>query len=145
MTLDHMSSRSLLSRAVLASLLVVPLAACGSDDPSSSTAGEPAAAVAPGAVLTARVGTPDKPDAFEISLTDVAGAAVTSLPAGEYTVEVVDETGIHNFALRGPGVDQATSVGRSESPTWTVTFRAGEYSYVCDPHTSSMSGSLSVT
>jgi plastocyanin len=29
--------------------------------------------------------------------------------------------------------------------TWTVTLKAGKYTYVCDPHASFMKGSFTVT
>ncbi len=90
------------------------------------------------------MGTEDDPEAFEIALTTEDGQDVTTLAAGEYTIEVTDYSTIHNFALSGSGVDEATSVPKVEETTWTVTVEPGEYRYVCDPH-SSMSGSFAVT
>src|SRR3954453_7479483 len=62
-----------------------------------------------------------------ISLTFDDGSAVgnqsrdtPTVPAGTYVVRVVDDATEHNFHLAGPGVDEATSTGASESPTWTV-------------------------
>jgi plastocyanin len=89
--------------------------------------------------LHARVG-----PGFTINLTDDAGARVTKLDAGTYEIEVEDESSQHNFHLVGPGVDRATSVSGEGKETWTVTFTAGAYTYVCDPHASSMRGSFTV-
>jgi plastocyanin len=83
---------------------------------------------------------------FEISLTTPDGADVTSLPAGEYTITVNDQSDIHNFHLTGPGdVDVSTTVEEVVETTWTVTLVSGEYTFVCDPHASSMNGSFTVT
>jgi plastocyanin len=70
---------------------------------------------------------------------------VTKLKAGSYKVVVSDKSNIHNFRLKGPGVNKATSVGGTGSKTWTVTLKKGKYTYVCDPHASSMKGSFTVT
>ncbi|MBW3640344.1 MAG: hypothetical protein KY451_10915 [Actinobacteria bacterium] len=90
------------------------------------------------------MGTEDDPEAFEIALTTEDGQDVTTLAAGEYTIDVTDYSTIHNFALSGQGVDEATSVSEVEQTTWTVTVEPGEYTYVCDPHPS-MSGGFAVT
>jgi hypothetical protein len=64
-----------------------------------------------------------------------------TIPPGTYTIRVVDDTDEHNFHLSGPGVDQATSVGGSASPTWTVTFQPGaHYRFQCDTHFDFMFG-----
>jgi hypothetical protein len=64
-----------------------------------------------------------------------------TIPAGTYTICVVDDTDEHNFHLSGPGVDQATSVGGSSSPTWTVTLQPGaQYRFQCDTHFDFMFG-----
>jgi plastocyanin len=64
-----------------------------------------------------------------------------TIPPGTYTIRVVDDTDEHNFHLAGPGVDQATSVGGSASPTWTVTLQpGGEYRFQCDTHFDFMFG-----
>ena len=83
---------------------------------------------------------------FVISLTTEDGEAVTSVPAGEYTIEVNDQSDQHNFHLTGPGdLDQSTTVEEVTEVTWTVTLEPGEYTFVCDPHASSMNGSFTVT
>lgn len=110
----------------------------GTSAPSStSSTGEataPAAAQGGGTRLRAVVGTPEDPDAYEITLTDASGDAVERLPAGSYIIEVADLSRIHNFHLVGPGVDQATSVPEVEDATFAVTLRPGDYRFVCDPH-----------
>ncbi len=84
-------------------------------------------------------------DAFVISLTDASGARVTSLPPGTYTLLVHDRSDIHDFHLSGPGdVDVATPVESHGDFTFTVTLVAGTYTYVCDPHDSTMKGTFKV-
>lgn len=142
-----MTSTSRTRRAALALPLALLLAGCAGGSGAGTAGAAPdtaAAVVSPGATLIGRLGTPQDPDAFEISLT-ADGAPVRTLPAGTYSIQVIDGTGIHNFHLSGPGVDMATSVGNNERPTWQVTFAPGTYEYVCDPHSSSMSGEFTVT
>ena len=82
---------------------------------------------------------------FTISLKK-AGARVTTLRRGTYTVAVNDRSDFHNFRLRGPGVNKAiTSVSFVGRRSFTVTLRPGRYTFVCDPHASSMRGSFRVT
>jgi plastocyanin len=84
-------------------------------------------------------------DAFAISLTDPAGHAISHLAAGTYSLAVKDESGIHNFHLTGDGVDKASDVGGKGTSSFTVTFKPGTYTFVCDPHASSMHGQFTVT
>ena len=128
-----------LTGAVLAVLLLA--AACGSEDD------EPEATRAEGApTLRGMVGTEESPDAFEISLVDEDGEPVTTLPAGEYNIEVNDPSGVHNFDLSGGdgAVSEKTSPTEKVETVWVVTFEPGEYRYICDPHPS-MNGSFTVT
>jgi plastocyanin len=81
---------------------------------------------------------------FAITLRTPSGAVVRTLRAGTYTVVVRDRSQEHNFHLRGRGVDKATTVGSAATKTWTVKLAAGTFTYVCDPHASSMRGSLRV-
>jgi plastocyanin len=71
---------------------------------------------------------------FEISLRDAQGNRVTRLEPGTYDVQVEDRSEEHSFHLRGPGVEERTGVTSTETVTWTVTFRDGNYRYHCDPH-----------
>lgn len=80
---------------------------------------------------------------FTITLTK-GGKKVRTLTAGSYTITVRDKSAIHNFHLKGPGVNKATSVTRTGTFTWTLRLRAGKYSYVCDPHRLQMKGSFTV-
>jgi plastocyanin len=88
--------------------------------------------------LTATVG-----PGFTITLKK-GGKTVKSLKAGAYTITVSDKSAIHNFRLKGPGVNKATSVTKQGTTKWNVTLKKGTYTYVCDPHASSMKGSVKV-
>lgn len=131
------------TRAALALVAVAALVAagCGGDDEESAgtteTTTEPVAA---GATLLASVG-----PGFDISLETEDGAAVSTLSAGEYTIEVDDQSDIHNFHLTGPGVDEDSGVSETGASTWTVTLGAGSYHFQCDPHASQMNGDFEVT
>jgi hypothetical protein len=81
---------------------------------------------------------------FTISLTDLSGKPVTQLSAGTFTIQVDDKAANHNFHLQGPGVDQKTEVASIGIVTWTLSFAAGTYSYLCDPHPNSMKGTFTV-
>jgi plastocyanin len=94
-----------------------------------------------GATLTGALG---ENDAFTITMVDDKGAPVTTLKAGTYQVKIKDTSRIHNFHLTGPGVDQTTTVPEVKEVTWPVTFKAGTYKYVCDPH-ANMTGTFTVT
>jgi len=83
--------------------------------------------------------------AFTITLKDDTGALVTTLPAGTYKVMVKDPSAIHNFHLTGTGVEQKTEVAAMVDAEWTVTFVAGTYTYICDPHPSNMKKTFTVT
>jgi plastocyanin len=73
------------------------------------------------------------------------GKKVTSLKAGKYKIVIKDLSNIHNFHLKGPGVDKKTGVGPKGTFTWTVTLKKGTYKYICDPHATIMKGSFKVT
>ena len=143
------------ARGLAVALLLLPLAACGGDDDtatpaatSSTTSSSAPASSAPASSAPAASGTVLKAavakDAFQIRFTDAAGAPVTTLPAGTYTVQVDDPSTIHNVHLSGAGVDEKTSVGETASPTWQVTLTPGQYTYRCDPHPRMM-GTFTVT
>lgn len=145
---EHNLTPRRLSVALSAALVLVTAACGGSTTASTPAASTPAAgapsaskAVDAGVTLNGVVG---EGDAFTIDLTDAAGARITTLKAGSYQVKVNDASKIHNFHLKGPGVDQKTSVPDIGETTWTVHLTAGSYSYRCDPH-SSMTGSFTVT
>ena len=125
--------------------LALAVAGCGgSDNESSSTTTETTTSTdtttASGTTLSGSVG-----PGFEISLKDANGADVTTLSAGTYTINVDDQSDIHDFHLSGPGVDEATEVGTTGMTTWDVTLEAGSYHFQCDPHASTMNGDFEVT
>jgi plastocyanin len=90
--------------------------------------------------LTATVG-PDS--SFTIKLT-AAGKAVKTLKPGKVTILVKDTAAIHNFHLTGPGVNKKTAVGGKGTFTWVLTLKKGKYTFVCDPHSTTMKGSFIV-
>lgn len=136
--------------------LLLLVSACGSDtatptatEPSSSssptmTSDSSSGGAAAGSELTGVVGAEGDVDAFKITLMDSAGAPVTTLKAGDYTVKVKDLSKIHNFDLSGAGVAEKTTVPDVTEVTWKVTFKAGTYTYRCDPHPN-MTGTFTVT
>lgn len=82
---------------------------------------------------------------FTISLRSAAGARVSSLGAGRYRIVVRDRSSMHNFHLRGPGVNRRTGIAFRGTATWTVRLRAGgRYRFWCDPHATQMRGSFRV-
>jgi plastocyanin len=75
-----------------------------------------------------------------------AGKDLKTIKAGTYTIKVQDKSSIHDFHLKGPGVNKSTTVPFSGSQTWTITLKAGTYTYQCDPHASrGMKGTFTVT
>jgi hypothetical protein len=71
---------------------------------------------------------------FSIALRNANGVKVTRLDPGDYTITVDDLSDLHNFHLKGPGVNMATSVDTTGKVTWNVTFVDGAYTYNCDAH-----------
>jgi len=94
---------------------------------------------AAGAPLSGSVG-----PGFAISLRDGSGARVTRLDAGAFTLSVDDKSDEHNFHLKGPGVDVATTIEATESKTFELDLGNGKYTFVCDPHADQMNGSFTV-
>ncbi len=81
---------------------------------------------------------------FTITLTKL-GKKVTLLKPGTYSIAVVDRSNIHNFHLRGPGVNkEITQIGFVGTKTMVVTLKRGTYTFVCDPHFTTMRGSFKV-
>jgi Copper binding proteins, plastocyanin/azurin family len=82
---------------------------------------------------------------FTISLKTMSGKVVKTLKPGIYAIKVSDKSTIHDFHLKGPGVNKViTSVGFQGTKTFTVRLKKGRFTYVCDPHSSSMKGSFTV-
>lgn len=81
---------------------------------------------------------------FTITLKE-NGKRVTSLPAGTYRFRITDKSGMHDFALRGPGIDRKlTGVGFVGTKTVTVRLKKGTYTFFCTPHPDSMRGTFRV-
>jgi plastocyanin len=101
------------------------------------TAGTPAAAPQ---ALAGTVG-----PGFTIALTK-GGRKVTTLKAHtRYRLVIRDHASIHDFHLRGPGLDRVlTSVPFQGTKSYTLTLAKGTYSFFCDPHASVMHGSFRV-
>ena len=64
--------------------------------------------------------------------------------AGKYTLVVSDKSSIHNFHLTGPGVNVKTSVAAAGSKTFRITLKKGKYTFLCDPHASTMRGTFRI-
>jgi plastocyanin len=64
--------------------------------------------------------------------------------AGKYTLVVADKSSIHNFRLKGPGVNVATSVPTTGTKTFKITLKKGKYTFLCDPHPTTMKGSFTI-
>lgn len=80
-----------------------------------------------------------------ISLKTAAGAKVTTLKAGTYSITVRDRSKFHDFRLRGPGVNKVISgVAAVGTKTVTVRLRAGKYQFTCQPHAAAMHGAFAV-
>lgn len=75
---------------------------------------------------------------FSITLEDAAGATVTKVDPGAYEIQVRDLSDFHNFRLSGPGVEQSTGVETLGTVSWTVTFRDGTYTLLCEAHPGTM-------
>jgi protocatechuate 3,4-dioxygenase beta subunit len=62
-------------------------------------------------------------------------ATVKTLRPGKYSIAVNDKSKIHNFRIKGPGLNkQITSLSFKGTKTATVTLKKGKYTYQCDPH-----------
>jgi hypothetical protein len=78
-----------------------------------------------------------------ISLKTASGSKVRSLNAGKYKLTVSDASKTQNFHLSGPGVNKKTGVAARTKATWTVTLKAGKYTYRSDK-SSKLRGSFRV-
>jgi plastocyanin len=115
------------------------LAGCGgssnSADATTAATTTTAAAGSSGKTLTGSVG-----PGFDISMEQ------TTVAPGTYTLNVDDQGTIHNFHFTGPGgVDVSTDVSGTGKKSFTVTLQKGTYTFVCDPHSSQMHGTLTVS
>jgi plastocyanin len=105
-------------------------------------------AVVLAAIVAAVVAVPVFAQAAKVSGTVGPGFTITMAKkptkAGKYTLVVSDKSSIHNFRLKGSGVNVATTVPGTGSKTFKVTLKKGKYTFLCDPHPTSMKGSFSV-
>jgi plastocyanin len=73
------------------------------------------------------------------------GKPLKTLKTGTYSITVSDKSNIHNFHLRGPGVNkEITKIGFVGTKTVVVKLTKGTYRFVCDPHLTTMKGSFRV-
>lgn len=69
-----------------------------------------------------------------------------TVPAGRYKVIVKDTGERHNWHIYGPGgINKETKVREVGRTVWKLTFVAGTYQVVCDPHVEDMHTTLEVT
>ena len=141
-----MRSTRLVLAALPAAALLLP-AGCGGGDDEAATDTETTetttttgGATELGFTLLGSVG-----PGFEISVTTPSGDAPETLTPGSWELQVDDKSSAHNFHLTGPGdVDVSTEVGEEGAETFQVELQPGTYSFVCDPHASSMNGTFEV-
>lgn len=50
---------------------------------------------------------------YKIEMKNSAGRNLTTVKAGTYRIKIEDKSSIHDFHLKGPGVDKTTTVGGS--------------------------------
>jgi plastocyanin len=81
---------------------------------------------------------------FTITIKNFALKPVKKVKPGKYLIKVDDRSTIHNFHLKGPGVNKTTTVKYFGSKFWQVTLKRGTYTFVCDPHKAVMHGKLKV-
>jgi plastocyanin len=104
---------------------------------SGGSATRPSAPVGSKLVLTSGPG-------FTIGLRTTTGKKVTRLRPGTYTILVRDRSGAHNARIAGAGAARATTVPFVGTKTWRVVLKKGKLVFQCDPHASSMRGSVIV-
>jgi plastocyanin len=82
---------------------------------------------------------------FTISLS-MHGKKVATLKAGQaYRFVISDQSDIHDFHLKGPGVDRVlTSVDFTGTKSFVMKLKKGSYKFLCDPHAPIMHGSFRV-
>lgn len=118
-------------RAAIAIAIATTVAALAAFMPASAVAATLYATVGPG---------------YTISLTTPAGATVRSIAAGrQFDIVVRDRSEHHNFRLSGPGFVRQTGIAfAGTTRPWRVTFTTGTWNYLCQPHPTTMRGSIAV-
>jgi hypothetical protein len=71
-------------------------------------------------------------------------ALARAAKAGKTTITIRDRTGQDNFHLIGPGVNKKTGVAFKGTVKWTVTLKAGTYTFRSDAQ-KALKGTLKVT
>lgn len=87
-------------------------------------------------------------NAYKITLQTPDGKPVTSVPAGTYSMKVIDYSKIHNFALGSITDNKRIFTGgvrTTGTKTYTVTLTPGKYAYACSAHPFTMNGTFVVT
>lgn len=79
-----------------------------------------------------------------ITLKTTAGKPVKLLKAGAYTLVVRDRAKVHDAHLLGAGVNRATGVAFTGTRTWKLTLRKGTLVFRCDPHRTTMRGTVQI-
>lgn len=110
----------------------------GTGGTGGSTTKPPTAPVGSTLLLTSGPG-------FTISLKTRAGKKVTRLRPGRYTILVRDRSSAHNAHLLGAGVNRKTAVPGTATQTWKVVLKKGTLVFQCDPHKTSMRGTVVVS
>ena len=143
-------TRTRIGLVVGLAVMALAVAGCGGGNDSTTaatdtTATDTTATTDTGAATATKLIGSVASDDFTITLTTEDGTNVTSLPAGDYTLEIVDKSDIHNFHMTGSGVDVMSEVGSQEDEDYPITLVAGSYHFQCDPHSSTMFGDFDVT
>lgn len=74
------------------------------------------------------------------------GKDLKTIKHGTYKIKIEDKASIHNFHLKGPGLNKMTTVPFKGDTNWTITLKKGTYTYQCDPHAArGMKGTFKVT
>jgi plastocyanin len=114
--------------ALVAGVLVAALALAAPIGATSSVT-KLTGTVGPGFTITLKKGT----------------AKVKTLKAGSYKITVNDKSNIHDFHLKGPGLNKViTTTPFKGTKSVTVRLKKGKYTYVCDPHAAVMKASFTV-
>ena len=124
-------TRRLLLLLVAVLALGLSVAACGGDDddddaepaPEETTADTGGGGGGGGGTITL---TADPSGAIAFDQTEL------TVPAGEVTIELVNESGIpHNVEVEGNGVEEVSDTITEGSTELSMTLEAGEYEFYC--------------
>jgi plastocyanin len=100
-----------------------------------------------GSFTVGTVPTPTPTPTRKLSGTVGPGAKISlarSTKAGKATITIRDLTKRDNFHFSGPGVNKKTGVAFKGTVKWTVTLKAGTYTFRSDAH-KALKGTLKVT